>query len=174
MEQIVYGFFKSPLGEIILAKTDQGLCWLGFMVEGYKGDGLERMRRHFSDSELILDDSALRVLGEDILQAWRAGREEDIVLDLRGTDFQKQVWRRLLSIKRGSVRSYGDVANDIGRPKAARAVGSAVGNNPVSLIVPCHRVVQQSGALGNYGWGIELKRRILADEGYRSKTSRMV
>lgn len=149
---------------MVLGKTDKGLCWLGFMVEGYKGDGLGRMKAHFKGADFVHDDAGVQGLGDRIMRAWAQGRENDIVLDLRGTGFQKSVWQALLKIKKGQVCSYGDVANDIGKPAAARAVGSAVGENPVSLIVPCHRVVQASGALGNYGWGVDLKRRILEQE----------
>lgn len=92
-------------------------------------------------------------------------RLADIPLDLRGTDFQISVWQALLKIPKGQVVSYGDVANDIGSPNASRAVGTAVGENPVSLVVPCHRVVQASGKLGNYGWGVGLKEKILKAEG---------
>lgn len=160
-EKITYGFYPSMLGEMVLAKTDKGLCWLGFMVAGYKCDGLERMRAHFRNAEFIHDDTAVQAFGDAVMQAWEQGREDEIALDLQGSPFQKTVWQALLQIRKGQKMSYGDVANDIGRPRAARAVGSAVGENPVSLIVPCHRVVQKSGALGNYGWGVELKRQIL-------------
>lgn len=164
-EKIIYGFYESPLGELILAKTSRGLCWLGFMVQGYKGDGLERMNAHFDGGALVHDDESVKDLGDSVIAAWREGRERDIVLDLRGTEFQKEVWMALLHIKRGDTCSYGAIANDVGRPKASRAVGSAVGSNPVSLIVPCHRVVQKTGALGNYGWGLGLKQRLLEEEG---------
>lgn len=166
-ETITYGFYQSPVGEMVIAKTEEGLCWLGFMVQGYKGDGLERMHKHFDGYTLVKDHEAVQPLGAQIIEAWRAGREKDIALDLKGTDFQKTVWSALLNIKKGEVCSYGQVANDVGRPKASRAVGSAVGSNPVSLVVPCHRVVQKTGALGNYGWGLELKQRLLEEEGAR-------
>lgn len=163
-EEIIYGFYDSAIGEMVLAQSDLGLCWLGFMVEGYKGNGFERMKRHFPDAEFTRDDLLIAALGDRVMDAWCAGREADIHLDLRGTEFQLSVWQALLNIKRGDVCSYGEIANDIGRNKAARAVGSAVGSNPVSLIVPCHRVVQQSGQLGNYGWGVDLKHQLLAEE----------
>lgn len=164
-EKITYGFYQSSVGEMVLAKTDKGLCWLGFMVKGYKGDGLERMKQHFKGADLKHDDTAVQSLGDEVMQRWEEGREAKLDLDLQGTEFQKDVWRALLSIKRGETCSYGDIANDVGKPKASRAVGSAVGSNPVSLIVPCHRVVQKTGALGNYGWGLPLKQRLLEEEG---------
>lgn len=166
---ITYGLHDMPLGQIVIAQSIKGLCWLGFMVTkengAYKGDGFTRMEEYFSNSDLVRDDAQTQGLMAEIMAAWNHDTLIDIRLDLRGTDFQCAVWKALLDIPRGQVISYGDVANDIGRPKASRAVGSAVGKNPVSLIVPCHRVVQASGALGNYGWGIDLKRRILQEEG---------
>lgn len=167
MEKITYGFFDAPMGEMVIGVSDVGLCWIGFMVDGYKGDGFSRMKSHFKDVELVRDDREIDDVGRTVLAAWEIGEEQLIPVDLRGTPFQQSVWQSLLDIRRGEVRSYGDVANDLGLPKAARAVGTAVGENPVSLIVPCHRVVQKSGGLGNYGWGVEMKRNILKAEGLK-------
>ena len=164
-EKIIYGLHQTQLGEIIVARSDKGLCWMGFMVKGYKGDGFIRMQAFFPTAEFIRDDRETTKLAHDIIAAWDQDTIKEIKLDLRGTAFQQQVWKALLQIPKGQVISYGDVANDIGRPKASRAVGSAVGENPVSLIIPCHRVVQSSGGLGNYGWGIDLKKKILEHEG---------
>ena len=161
MEKITYGLHDSPLGEIVIAESDKGLCWLGFMVKGYKGDGFERMKEFFPESEFIRDDKKTKKTVDAVMAAWDHDTLDEIKLDLRGTEFQRSVWKALLQIPKGEVISYGDVANDIGKPKASRAVGSAVGENPVSLIVPCHRVVQSSGGLGNYGWGVDLKEKIL-------------
>ncbi len=164
MKKIIYGLYDTAFGRMILGQTDRGLCWLGFMVQGRKGDGLERMKAFFPNAELIRDDASVKDLAERVLAAWEQGREADIPLDLQGTDFQCSVWKALLRIPRGRVKTYGEVANDIGRAKAVRAVGTAVGANPVSLIVPCHRVVPRSGGVGNYGWGAELKERLLGLE----------
>ena len=122
MEKIIYGFYPSSLGEMVLGKTEKGLCWLGFMVAGYKGDGLERMRAHFKGAEFVHDDDELRDLGDQVMEAWAQGRENEIALDLHGSVFQKAVWKALLKIRKGQKLCYGDVANDIGRPAAARAV----------------------------------------------------
>jgi len=164
-EIITHGIYDTNIGKIVVAQSAQGLCWLGFMVEGYKGDGLDRLIRYFPDAEHIRDDTGMQALMTQILEAWRVDTMGDITLDLRGTDFQKSVWAALVGIQKGAVCTYGDVARAIGKPKAARAVGSAVGENPVSLIVPCHRVVQGSGGLGNYGWGVDIKRDLLVREG---------
>lgn len=168
-EVITYGIHNTPFGQAVIAQSDYGLCWLGFMVskeEGaYKGDGFARMQEHFPNSQLTRDDNQTKSLMDEIIKAWDQDTLDAIKVDLRGTEFQRSVWKALLDIPRGQVISYGDVANDIGKPKASRAVGSAVGENPVSLIIPCHRVVQASGALGNYGWGLPLKEKILKLEG---------
>ena len=169
MERITYGLHDTPLGEMVVAQSTKGLCWLGFMVSkkdgAYKGDGFTRMQEFFPNSELVRDDKQTEELVHEVMSAWDQDTLADIALDLRGTEFQNDVWQALLQIPRGQVISYGDVANDIGRPKASRAVGTAVGDNPVSLVVPCHRVVQATGGLGNYGWGVDLKKKILTLEG---------
>ena len=122
-EKITYGFFDSPMGEMVIGSSEKGLCWLGFMVEGNKGDGLSLMRSHFDGAEFVRDDREIADIGEAILSAWKNGDESIIPVDLRGTTFQKAVWQSLLDIRRGEVRSYGSIANDLGMPKAARAVG---------------------------------------------------
>lgn len=165
MEKITYGYYSSPIGELIIGETNRGLCWVGFMVDGYKGNGDSRMRNHFKTAECIEDSNAVKDTAAHILERWRAGEVFDGPLDLHGTPFQRSVWQALQSIPAGKVVSYGQIANDIGKPKAARAVGTAVGDNPVSLVIPCHRVINRSGALGNYGWGIDLKRKLLQAEG---------
>ena len=163
-EKIVYGIHKTVIGDVVIAQSQKGLCWLGFMVEGYKGNGLQRLTKYCSSAQLVRDDDATAALMEKILEAWEYDRMDTISLDLRGTEFQKAVWEALIEIPKGQVCTYSDIAAKIGKPMAARAVGSAVGENPVSLIVPCHRVVQASGGLGNYGWGVELKRNLLLEE----------
>ncbi|MAZ76983.1 MAG: cysteine methyltransferase [Micavibrio sp.] len=168
MQKITYGIHDTELGRIVIGQTDKGLCWLGFMIskeEGaYKGDGLMRMKEYFSESSFEEDKAKTFETLSQVFQAWESDKLKSIPLDLQGTDFQCAVWQVLLNIPRGKTLSYGDVANDIGKPKASRAVGTAVGDNPISLIVPCHRVVQKSGNLGNYGWGLDLKRRLLEIE----------
>lgn len=167
MQKITYGIADSPFGAaMILGLTPAGaLCWLGFMVRGYKGDGEGRMRAHFPRAEFTRDDRGVVRMAKAILSAWEKDTPGDVPLDLFGTEFQKSVWQALRSIPKGQVVSYGDIARRIGAPKAARAVGSAVGENPVSLIVPCHRVITSARTIGNYGWGVDLKKRMLEAEG---------
>lgn len=166
-EKIIYGFYNSLFGEMIIAQTEVGICWLGFMVEGRKGDGLSRLRKFFPDADLMRSDTVGNSLGESVINHWRAGLEADLTLDIRGSDFQLSVWHALLKITKGNTRSYADIAQIIGSPKASRAVGSAVGENPVSLIVPCHRVTKKNGDLGHYGWGDDMKRQMLREEGLK-------
>ncbi len=165
MEKIVYGFQDTEFGRMIIAQSDNGLCYLGFMVEGNKKDGLEELKNTFKNAELMRSDTVAKTLSEVALNAWRADVISGLTLDLRGTDFQKMVWNALIEIDKGTTKSYQDIAEDIGRPKSQRAVGTAVGQNPLSLIVPCHRVIQKDGAIGNYMWGKEVKRKILGEEG---------
>lgn len=163
-ETISYGVHNTPLGRVVLARSTKGLCWLGFMVEGYKGNGLERLRKFYPDAKLLHDDNGTLELLECVLEAWEYDRMDTIPLDLHGTDFQLAVWNALIDIPKGQVVTYSDIASAIGRPLAVRAVGTAIGENPVSLIVPCHRVIQASGNIGNYGWGADIKRSILLEE----------
>ena len=163
-ETIIYGIHNTVIGKVVIASSQKGLCWLGFMVDGYKGNGLERLLKFFPTAKFIQDDTGTTALMERILDAWMHDRMDTIALDLRGTDFQKAVWNALIAIPKGQVCTYSDIAREIGRPLASRAVGTAVGENPVSVIVPCHRVVQQSGKIGNYGWGVDIKRNLLLEE----------
>jgi methylated-DNA-[protein]-cysteine S-methyltransferase len=136
----------TPLGPLFLRATEKGLS------EVYFGEGEER------ESSPLLEEAARQ------LSQWFSGerREFDLALDLRGTEFQRSVWKQLQAIPRGQQRSYGQIANTIGKPGAARAVGSACGANPIILIIPCHRVLAADGSLGGFSAGLDLKRRLLA------------
>lgn len=169
MKKVIYGIHKTPLGvDMVIGQSDAGLCWVGFMTTkeqgAYKGDGLDRMKQLISKAEFVRDDKATADLVERIMVAWEQDNLRAIPFDLNGTEFQQSVWNALLDIPVGTTASYGDVANDIGRPKACRAVGTAVGDNPISLLIPCHRVVRSDGGLGNYGWGLDLKEQLLKVE----------
>jgi len=168
MKEITYGFYEGPFGQMVVGLSDIGICWVGFMTTkeqgAYKGDAFTRMKEHFPQASFNQNDDAIEHIAPIILKAWEQDHLYDLELDLQGTDFQVSVWNALLNIPKGDVKSYGDIANEIGKPKASRAVGTAIGNNPISLIVPCHRVIQKSGTMGNYGWGLPLKERILKSE----------
>lgn len=170
MQMITYGLYNSPMGEMVIGATDQGVCWVGFNSKKYDdlasgiGNAVDMMKDYFAGAYFERDDQEARLWAERILTAWESGHADHIPLDLQGTEFQKKVWGRLLAIQKGQTQSYSDIAGDIGQPDAARAVGSAVGSNPVSLLVPCHRVLPKSGGTGNYLWGSEMKAEILAAE----------
>jgi len=163
---IVYGFHPSPLGEILVAQTSIGVCWMGFTIEGERNIPFGRMKKHWPLARFTQDDDATRGAAEHMLRIWRgqgdAGKK--LTLDLHGTNFQIQVWRALLKIPTGGTVSYQDVAQSLGDPNASRAVGTAVGANPVTLLIPCHRVIQKSGIVENYAWGSARKKIILGLE----------
>ncbi len=162
-QRFVYGYAPSELGELFIARDEAGaLVYLGFNVDGGKGLPLKRAQGHLRGAEFVAGD--VSELAEQIVKLWR-GEAVDLELSLHGTEFQNDVWARLLNIPFGQTVSYGAVANDIARPRAVRAVGNAVGINPVSLLVPCHRVIQSNGSFNNYGWGNAMKRKLLEAEG---------
>ncbi|HJV94782.1 MAG TPA: methylated-DNA--[protein]-cysteine S-methyltransferase [Albitalea sp.] len=148
----------SPLGPLLLARTAKGLAGVWF-------EGQEHHPGPLAAPELP-DDPVLRQTAEQF-NAYFAGRERDfdMPLDLLGTPFQRSVWQALLRIAAGETRSYGDIAKQVGSPRATRAVGAAVGRNPLSVIVPCHRVIGSGGALTGYAGGLARKRALLALEG---------
>ncbi len=145
--------FRSPIGTLSVEASDEGVCGIRF-------GGGERPRAPISLLTRRHLEAALAALGD-----YFAGRPPVLpALDLRGTAFQDRVWRELVAIPWGEVRTYGDLAERVGRPGAARAVGAANGANPVPILVPCHRVVASGGRLGGYGAGLGKKRWLLAHE----------
>lgn len=180
---IDYTVVESPFGPIGLAATTRGLSALAPVVpdEGERRFGATREmtglgplfalgRRGRPTARRVAHEARGALpprLAEAVaaLRAYLAGAPRlDVALDLVGTPFQLAVWRALLEIPFGETATYGEVASRVGRPGAARAVGAAVGANPVSLLVPCHRVVGTDGSLTGFGWGLALKRRLLAHE----------
>ena len=149
--------FNSPIGPMLLARTQHGLAGAWF-------DGQKHHPGELTAPREPEDDLLCRAAHE--LDAYFSGRSTgfSVPLDLQGTAFQRAVWRALLAIAAGTTRSYGELARDLGTPAAVRAVGGAVGRNPVSVIVPCHRVIGSSGALTGYAGGIDRKRALLALE----------
>ena len=160
---IAYTTFTSPLGCVLLASTGQGLCSVKI---GDKPEALVRkLAEEFSEAELKEDRRGMKEVKESVLGFLSGdatlGR---LPLDIRGTVFQQRVWSTLRQIPRGETRTYKDIANAIGAPKAVRAVGSACGANPVALVIPCHRALRTDGGLGGYAWGVERKAKLLKIE----------
>lgn len=147
--KIRWGVSHGPFGNMFLAQSPRGITHLSFF-DGDFSESLDVLRKDWPKAELIRDDS----LSADTDQ-----------LHVKGTPFQMRVWQALLEIPEGSLSTYGKIATAIGKPGASRAVGSAVGANRISLLIPCHRVIRTDGALGGYRWGVKRKRKILAREG---------
>ncbi|MDR2683818.1 MAG: methylated-DNA--[protein]-cysteine S-methyltransferase [Prevotellaceae bacterium] len=158
---IDYDFFETIFGRIIIASTQKGVCFLAF--EDEKISALKDLKNRFPYSVFKHKHSYFQQVAlKEIADKSRDGSE--IRLHLKGTEFQFQVWQSLLKIPFGKIATYGKIAMETGHPKACRAVGTAIGNNPVSVIIPCHRVIQSSGKLGGYRWGIERKKTLLEFE----------
>ena len=159
---IYYGWFDSAFGPALSMGTDRGLCGLAFSAKFGPGIAIADLTARWP--------RATYVEKPDAIAAWThaaLGLSGDTALHMIGAPFQLQVWEALLRIPSGHVTTYSEIAQSIGRPKAVRAVGTAVGRNPVSLLIPCHRALRKSGALGGYHWGLPVKRALLAWESAR-------
>jgi AraC family transcriptional regulator, regulatory protein of adaptative response / methylated-DNA-[protein]-cysteine methyltransferase len=161
---IRYGFHYSPFGIALVMVTDRGLAGLAFADEAGEAEALEDMTRRWPNATYVEDrEATLPYVGRVFDRSkWLCDRPLRVVLI--GTDFQVKVWQSLLKIPYGKAVTYSDVANDIGQPTASRAVGAAVGANPISFVVPCHRAVAKNGALTGYHWGLTRKRAMLGWE----------
>ncbi|HLW64772.1 MAG TPA: methylated-DNA--[protein]-cysteine S-methyltransferase [Gemmataceae bacterium] len=160
---IRYTFADSASGRLLLAATERGIAAVIF---GENDAQLEKwLRSEFGAKSFERDDEGLRKLVAPVLDAVAGKRSPtDLPLDPRGTKFQQQVWKALQKIPAGQTRSYSQIAESIGRPKAVRAVARACATNPISVIVPCHRVIRRDGSLGGYAGGLERKKELLARE----------
>ena len=160
---ISYAIADSPLGKLIVAATSKGICAVRL---GDSAVELERdLRNEYPAAQIEEDHGPLTEAVSQIIDHLNAKLPRiELALDLRATAFQRQVWEALRSIPFGETRSYSDIAKQIGRPKAVRAVARACATNPVALIIPCHRVVREDKTLGGYRWGIERKEKLLASE----------
>jgi AraC family transcriptional regulator of adaptative response/methylated-DNA-[protein]-cysteine methyltransferase len=157
---IRYVVSESPLGPLLIAATEKGICRLTF------DEDESALRRRFPNADIQPDDGTIAPWVDAALKAIRApSQASDVPIDVRGTAFQEAVWQELRKIPLGETRSYADIAKAVGQPGAVRAVGTANGSNPVSILVPCHRVIRSDGSLGGYGGGLENKKKLLAAEG---------
>jgi AraC family transcriptional regulator, regulatory protein of adaptative response / methylated-DNA-[protein]-cysteine methyltransferase len=161
---ITYGFFPTPFGECLLASTERGICTLLFVTEGGRAARLTDLASHWPGARLTENARALAPVVRRIFEPSPNGHERPLTLLLKGTNFQIKVWEALLRVPLGAVTSYGDLARRIGEPQASRAVGGAVGANPIAYLIPCHRVIRGLGVLGNYGGGVTRKKAMLAWE----------
>jgi AraC family transcriptional regulator of adaptative response/methylated-DNA-[protein]-cysteine methyltransferase len=159
-----HGWHASPFGRALIMITDRGLAGLAFADGGDEADAFEDMRRRWPNAEHVEDAAATAPYAERIFDPARWRADEPLRVVLIGSDFQIRVWEALLKVPLGHACTYSALASGIGMPKASRAVGAAVGANPLSFVVPCHRAVGKSGALTGYHWGLTRKRAMLGWE----------
>ncbi|MFB1025994.1 MAG: methylated-DNA--[protein]-cysteine S-methyltransferase, partial [Octadecabacter sp.] len=162
---IFWGWFESPFGPSIVMGTDKGICGLGFADEMGADAAMHDLLRRWPNARFAENPARLKPWVDTAFGVTPA--DDKAPLYLIGAPFQLKVWEALLSIPSGHVTSYSDIAQSIGAPRAVRAVGTAVGRNPVSWLIPCHRALRKSGALGGYHWGLPVKRALLAWESAR-------
>jgi len=151
---INYSFAESPFGNVIVASTSKGICHIAFYDDENTAFANLQCQFPAAQYQQILDkeqQNALYIFSHD----W--SKLQQIKLHLKGTDFQLKVWEALLKIPMGKLATYGNIAKQLQNPNASRAVGTAIGDNPVAFLIPCHRVIQSSGALGGYHWGVNRK-----------------
>lgn len=158
---INYNFFQSPFGKLLVASTSKGICHMAFIEDEISG--FSNLKSNFPNAKYSINtdtfqESAIAVV-KNITE-----ENESINLHIRGTDFQMKVWESLLKIPSGNLTTYGNVAHSIGNPNASRAVGTAIGSNPVAFLIPCHRVIQSTGVFGGYMWGKTRKTAIIGWE----------
>ena len=157
-----YGLHPTPFGECLIGVTERGICHLSF-VQTSEGDAIDALVADWSSAKIIEDARSTAPLVAPIFDLSQRG-EKPLHLYLRGTNFQIKVWEALLNVPAGGVTTYEQVAAQIGKPNALRAVGTAVGHNPIAVLIPCHRVIRKMGEFGNYRYGAARKRAILARE----------
>jgi len=162
---MVWGTAPSPFGTAVLVLTEYGLAGIGFAdAQTSVDEAFEDLRARWSNARFSRDDEKIAPVAERVFDPARWNPDEPVKLVLIGTDFEVKVWETLLRIPVGRATTYQRVAEQIGRPTASRAVGAAVGKNPISFVVPCHRVVGSTGALTGYHWGVPRKRAIMGWE----------
>ena len=160
---ISHGRFDSPFGEVLAMGTERGLCGLAFTEETGTQAARADMTARWPEARFTEAPEALRAWVDAAFGGAGTARVQMI-----GAPFQIKVWEALLAVPGGHVTTYGDIARAIGHPRATRAVGTAVGRNPVAWLIPCHRALRKSGGLGGYHWGLPVKRAMLAWEGARA------
>lgn len=163
--RIRWGMFDSPFGPALVMGTDRGICGIGFTADTGEVAGYDDLAGRWKRADYVRDDASLRDWAE---ASFNLGPDTTAPLHLIGAPFQIKVWEALLRIPSGQVTTYSDIAGLVGHPTAQRAVGTAVGRNPISFLIPCHRALRRDGGLGGYHWGIPQKRAMLAWEAARA------
>ncbi len=163
---IYWDWVETPFGDSLAMATDRGLCGLTFNSECTREHAMADMTARWPKAQYVQDSGPIRPLMEAAI-----GQTGQLDIHMIGAPFQIKVWEALLQIPSGHVTTYSEIARVVGNPKAVRAVGTAVGRNPISWLIPCHRALRKSGALGGYHWGLPVKRAMLAWEGARADES---
>lgn len=162
--RIGYGLYESPFGPLSMAGTSGGVCYVGIGSDSCVL--IASLKRHYPQASIAHDEGMVNAWADLLLgYLCEGGTLPDMPLDIKGTAFQERVWDALRTIPPGSTRSYGEIAAQVGSPRASRAVGQACGANPVLLLVPCHRATRKNGELGGFSSGLSLKKALLAWEG---------
>jgi AraC family transcriptional regulator of adaptative response/methylated-DNA-[protein]-cysteine methyltransferase len=160
---IRYGIHLTPFGKCLIGVTERGICHLGF-VQTSEGDAIDNLIADWKEAKMIEDHRATGSLVSPIFDLQFNTRIKPLNLHLRGTNFQLKVWEALLQIPTGAVTTYEGIASRIGKPSAMRAVGTAVGHNPIAVLIPCHRVIRKAGEFGQYRYGEVRKKALLTRE----------
>lgn len=164
-----YGYHPSPFGDCLVLATARGICGLGFVVDGDRAGALESLQRGFEQARFQADAAHTEALARRIFRPAPTESVPPLKLLVQGSRFQLKVWEALLKVPPGAVVSYSALARRLDRPEAVRAVAGAVARNPLSYLIPCHRVIRQSGLLGGYRWGVPRKLAILTRETVRAE-----
>lgn len=160
--QLLYGMHETPFGQALIGTTERGICHLSFLNPTLNNP-LDTIESEWPNADFKQDQNTTGQLVQQIFDTQNQ-LKEPLHLLLRGTNFQVKVWEALLTIPSGSLLTYENIAQLIGQPKAARAMGNAIGKNAIAFLIPCHRVIRNSGIIGRYRWGSERKRAILTWE----------
>lgn len=161
---IRYGIHPSPFGQCLLAFTERGICNLMFLPEDHPRDAVAELKSHWQNATIAYDQAGAELLIQRVFGETNQSLDKPLHLVLKGTNFQIKVWEALLTIPSGMVLSYEDIARQIGNPRAVRAVASAVANNPIAFLIPCHRVIRKMGIIHKYRWGAARKKAIIGWE----------
>jgi len=159
-----FGFHPSPFGKALIVATDRGLAGLAFADPGKERATLADMRRRWPKANCVEDNARTGPIAQRVFNSRQWRQEQPLRVVLIGTDWEVRVWEALLQIPMGRLTTYSGLAGKVSTPAAARAVGAAVGRNPIAFVVPCHRVIGKAGALTGYHWGITRKRAMLGWE----------
>jgi AraC family transcriptional regulator of adaptative response/methylated-DNA-[protein]-cysteine methyltransferase len=166
---ISIGTYPSVFGKVMIAAVSGEICAIAFLGKRKEKDAVRELRSRWPQTSIVRNKAVASVLGEKIFTEPHRLKKLGLRVLLKGTPFQVKVWKALLTIPLGKTASYSDIAKKVGKPKATRAVGTAVGENPFFYLIPCHRVIKKSGELGDYRWGSALKKTILDWESKNSE-----